>query len=125
MQLVEHLSEADPGPGGFAEWGLRRHSACLALGERAIEQANALLQSKPTFRTLKVALLASGTCTLVFDDLAGKRTFNSRMIKIWRGLVSHPGTTEEEKEALVGPIGQILLLRDLKNAIAGGEGLEW
>lgn len=124
LALVDNPPAPQP-PGGYSEWGLRRHAAALTLGAKAIEQATALLQGKPTFRTLKVALLASGTCTMVFGDPATKQLFNSMTIAIWRALVRCPATIEEERARLVGPIGLMLLMRDLKNAIADGQSLEW
>lgn len=108
------------GAGGFSEWGLRRRSACLALGTKAVDQAGAFFRGKPTFRMLTVALVASGLSTTLYADLEGRRSFNRAAVEIWRAVVADPVTTDEEMGLLVGSIGLILSSRDLEYTVACG-----
>lgn len=119
LELVDHPTSVQP-PGGFAEWGIRRRAACVALGNKAIDQATTFFRGKPTFRMLTVALVASGLSSTLYGDLSGRRTFNTMAVKIWRAVLADPVTTEEERALLLGPIGRILVGRDLEYTIACG-----
>lgn len=107
-------------PGGFAEWGVRRRTACVALGSKAVDQATALFRGKPTFKLLAIALVAQALSATLYEDLSGRRAFNAVAIGIWRAVVADPATTEDERRLLLGPIGTTLVSRDSEYTIVCG-----
>ncbi len=122
LALVDNPPATQP---GFAEWGLRRRAACEALGQKAIDQATALFGGAPSFRMLTVALVASGLSTALYGVLAARRTFNALALRVWRALLAEGSGTAEERALLAGPVGLILVGRDLEYTIACGGEPEW
>jgi hypothetical protein len=125
MHDVDHLAVNRAPHGGFAEYGLRREAACAALGSSAIEQVADLCLGRPTFRTLKVVLMAVGLSRMAFDSLDGRRALSRAAIGVWRAVLGDPGTSEDERALLLGTIGMALMIKDLEYAVACGGTPEW
>lgn len=106
--------------GGLAEWGIRRNGACIALGHKAIEQTRGLINTRPTFRTLKLAMAAHSLNVTLTTDYTDRRAFLLETIGIWRKLVIDPRTTPDQFGLLLHSFAPGLMLRDLIYAMSRG-----
>lgn len=99
-------------PGGYSQWGIRRNGACLALGKKATDAALALVESEPSFRTLKLAMAAYSLNTTFNGDYRGRRPFLLLAVRTWRKLVVDPSTSPQELASLLNGLGHVLYIRD-------------
>ncbi len=111
-------------PGGYSEWGIRRHAACLALGTKATTQALALVEREPSFRTLKLAMAAYSLNTTFNGDYRGRRPFLLLAVRTWRKLIGDPHSSPQEPEQLLSGLGHVLAIRDMFYSICYGSPTE-
>lgn len=112
LTLVDDDEAGQFTPGGFSEWGMRRHGACVTLGSKAIEEARELVQNQPTFRSLKVMLAAILLSSSLDTDRRASRGITLLAVDAYRRLQNDLTASDEDKRLARESVGGALLARD-------------